>query len=214
VTDSGTDLGPGIRNPFCRSCDKGRQIDIVKHNFKGNFLWELPMGRGKPFLNNLNSFLNAVLGGWTISSIFEFRTGEFLTPVFTGRDITNTGVTSGVPDRTCNGNVDGPKDFRNKTADLNCSPIPAAGSGRFGNSGRGIIVGPNNKMWDGGIYKDFRITERIKFRFGAEALNAFRWIGFGYHNENITTPTGMEATWCGKGIVCGRQLEFRGKLDF
>ncbi len=37
--------------------------------------WELPAGRGKPFLNHLNRYTDMVIGGWQFASIYSWQTG-------------------------------------------------------------------------------------------------------------------------------------------
>ena len=52
----------------------GPTLFDIRHavNFNGTF--ELPFGRGKPWLSN-NSALDKVVGGWTIGTILTFQTG-------------------------------------------------------------------------------------------------------------------------------------------
>jgi hypothetical protein len=46
-----------------------------KHIVKGYVLYELPLGRGRRFLGNSGSALNALVGGWTLSGDFHYATG-------------------------------------------------------------------------------------------------------------------------------------------
>jgi hypothetical protein len=47
----------------------------IRHVVNANAIWDLPMGRGRQFLSGSNKFVNAVLGGWTITSIFRYNSG-------------------------------------------------------------------------------------------------------------------------------------------
>lgn len=45
------------------------------HVFKGNGIWELPVGRGKTYLKNSNPVVDGFLGGWKLSGIFTLTSG-------------------------------------------------------------------------------------------------------------------------------------------
>ncbi|MBX3300498.1 MAG: carboxypeptidase regulatory-like domain-containing protein [Acidobacteria bacterium] len=51
----------------------------VRHIINVNGVFELPFGRGKTFLRNMSRPLDAVFGGWQLSSIFRFNTGYPIT---------------------------------------------------------------------------------------------------------------------------------------
>lgn len=36
---------------------------------------DLPVGRGKKFLNHMNGFANAIVGGWGVDTIITFQSG-------------------------------------------------------------------------------------------------------------------------------------------
>ncbi len=75
-------------------------------------IYELPVGRGRQFGNQMNRFADTIVGGWQLSSIFLWQSGPFLTPYFSGGDPSGTG--SGVigraqaPDVTSNPNLTNP----------------------------------------------------------------------------------------------------------
>ncbi len=43
--------------------------------FNANWVYELPIGRGKHFGAGMGSFANAVVGGWTVSGLWRYSTG-------------------------------------------------------------------------------------------------------------------------------------------
>lgn len=62
-----------LRNP---QLDKSfSQIDI-RHAFKADATWDLPFGRGRQFLSNSNWFVDAVLGGWTLTPTVRWQSGS------------------------------------------------------------------------------------------------------------------------------------------
>ena len=36
----------------------------VRHQINTNFVWDLPVGRGKKYLSGANRITNAIVGGW------------------------------------------------------------------------------------------------------------------------------------------------------
>ncbi|HSR50561.1 MAG TPA: carboxypeptidase regulatory-like domain-containing protein, partial [Acidobacteriota bacterium] len=61
-----------INNP---GYDRGRADFDTTHVFNANFIYEMPFGRGRRF-DIENSVLNAVAGGWKITSIFSWQSGS------------------------------------------------------------------------------------------------------------------------------------------
>jgi hypothetical protein len=53
----------------------------------------------------------------------------------------------------------------------------------------------------------------MRFRIGMMSENVFNFTTFGFHNMNITSPTGLQATGNAKGIGA-RRLELSAKLSF
>ena len=61
-----------------------------RHRFTGAAIYQLPFGKGRPFLGSANRAVNAIVGGWNISGIYSYYSGQFLTPFWTGPDPTGT----------------------------------------------------------------------------------------------------------------------------
>ena len=71
------------------------------HNLTAYAVYELPIGQGKRFGNNMNKVENAVVGGWTVSPIMTLHTGFPLALYTNASDPTGTGSRGLRPD--CNG---------------------------------------------------------------------------------------------------------------
>jgi hypothetical protein len=63
------------------------------HVFISNLLYEFPFGRGKKFASGAPRWLDTVIGGWQISGIFNYQSGEPLT-LLSGSFTTNSQHTS------------------------------------------------------------------------------------------------------------------------
>ena len=75
---SGTQNWQNAYNP---AANYGNSNFDVRNAFKGYFLYQLPFGRGRQFLNS-NSLVDAIIGGWQVSDTLVIQSGQ----PFTRRD--------------------------------------------------------------------------------------------------------------------------------
>lgn len=47
----------------------------IRHLFNANAIWDIPIGRGRAFGNNLPKWVNTFVSGWTMAGIFTARSG-------------------------------------------------------------------------------------------------------------------------------------------
>ena len=180
--------GPTTLNNFDLAADYGNVSFSRRHRFVSSFLWELPVGPGRRFLNGLKGFGNAVAGGWQVTGITLLQTGPYLTPTFTGSDPSGTGVLlRGVtatqrPDRVGDGNLEHPT--ADAYFDLNAFVAPPNNIGRFGNAGVGILRGPGTASFSMTLGKQFGLTERLKMRYEAAFSNLF-------NHTNLEIPSNL-----------------------
>jgi hypothetical protein len=89
------------------------------------------------------------------------------------------------------------------------SPNPSTNTSRPGSERRGAIQGPGFATADLGVYRNFRIVERLNFQFRAEAFNAT-------NHTNVQTVTTSEGTTFGEvtGYRDARIMQFAGKFTF
>jgi hypothetical protein len=83
------------------------------------------------------------------------------------------------------------------------SPIP-------GTARRGTIAGPGFNALDLGVYRNFRIVERLNFQFRAEAFNAANHTNVNSVSTSATSGTFGEVT----GYRDARIMQFAGKFTF
>ena len=50
-----------------RALSYDRDLAVPKHRIRGNFNWDLPVGKGQRFLGGSSGFVNTVLGGWKLA---------------------------------------------------------------------------------------------------------------------------------------------------
>ena len=47
----------------------------AKHLINANFIFQLPFGKGRKFLNGVSGLADAVIGGWQLAGVYRFNTG-------------------------------------------------------------------------------------------------------------------------------------------
>jgi hypothetical protein len=185
-----TEGGPVLENTY----DRARERSVVqfnpRHRFFAQMVWELPLGVGRRYLNQPGP-ISWMLGGWQLSTVYTAQTGEYLTPSFSGSDPSNTNTIGGIPDRTGNGNLPSSQRTMSRWFDASAFAAPPANSGRFGNSGKDIIIGPGRQVLNAGLFKSFKPVERIAIRFQATYQNVFNHPNLGNPNLNISTPAAV-----------------------
>jgi hypothetical protein len=150
---------------------------------------------------------DAIVGGWSISSIVTLQSGPYLTPTMSGGDPSGTNAPNrGTqrPDRIGDGSVANPTAAlwldRNafvcpgRTAganQFNCAVGVVAGRdpaplGRFGNSGVGVIEGPGSFSWNAGLSKRFALSERAGLKLEGTFTNVTSHVNLGDPQLNIT----------------------------
>jgi hypothetical protein len=130
-----------------------------------------------------------VIGGWQLSGSFIAQTGEYLTPMFTGSDPSNTQTVGGIPDRIGDGNLPSSERTIDRWFDASAFAVPA--NGRFGNSGRGILIGPGRQIASAALFKSFPIRERMSFRVQISFTNLFNRANFDIPALNISAPNAV-----------------------
>ena len=71
-------------DPYDIEKDRGPDPNVVKHRVVANATWDIPVGRGRQHGANMARWADALFGGWTVSTIFQARSGQNLTPFFSG----------------------------------------------------------------------------------------------------------------------------------
>ena len=194
--------GPTTLNIFNIAADYGNVAFTRRHRFVSTFLWELPIGKGRRFVSDINRMTDLVVGGWDITGITLFQTGPFLTPTFSGTDPSGTGVlvrgvtTTQRPDRVGDGNISDPTAAH--YFDRSAFVVPGNNIGRFGNAGVGILEGPGTKVFSMTLGKKFTLTERVSLRYEAAFANVF-------NHTNLGLPTTLNISSANFGVIRSTQ---------
>ncbi len=202
--------GPWPQNSYNLKSEKGLSDFDDRFRWISSFDYELPVGRGKRYLNNSRA-ADLVVGGWHVGGILTFRSGFPFSPLM-GYDPSNTGSNGLLrTDRIANGNLPASQRTPNLWFDINAFPLPTGYT--FGNAGKNILEGPGEKTGDISIRKLFNITERFNLEFRAEAFNAFNHAVFAQPDNYITDGPGAAGVITST-VIPQRQLQFALKLHF
>ncbi len=179
-----------LQDPWNLKGERSLSANDIPQRLAMTFLYELPFGRGKHFLSNTNSVVDAVLGGWKTSNIFFLSRGVPMVWSETTSDY-NRFLASGRPDKICDRVKSGPVESRlNEYFDTSCFQTPAAFS--LGSAPRTDphIRWPGSRDWDFSMLKNFPIKERITLQFRGEFFNMTNTPQFGGPCGNINGSCG------------------------
>lgn len=193
--------GPSPQDPRFLSAERSNSIIDQRQRLTLSYLWILPFGKGREFMNH-GGPVDWVLGGWQTNGIFFTQTGLYFSPVL-ATSTTNTG-TGSRPNVA--GTVRYPKALTN-WFDASAFSIPAQYT--YGNAGRNSLVGPGRTNFDMSLLKTFPIHDEMLFQFRFEAFNIFNHPQFGYPNANIGTVQAGQIT-----SIAGTARNLQASLRF
>ncbi len=183
-----------LQDAFNPNAFRGPSDFDSRHTITADFVVELPVGKGKPFLGNVKPWVNEIIGGWQVSGLTTFHSGTPLTISDTGDYNVNYDVSAYAvlaPGTTLPSN--GFRFDSNGIPSIFSTPnavnsFVGAGPGVVGT--RGIIRGPHFFDADLAVSKAFRLPwEHQAVYFRAEAFNAFNNVEFGVPNLSMASPS-------------------------
>jgi len=169
----------GPANNYNLAAEKSVDGSDQPHSLVANYIYQLPIGRGKAIGSGMNHLEDAVVGGWEVSQIATFKSGLPLS--ISGANYNSYGG-SPRPD------VIGDVHVSNPTIHewFNTGAFQFAPYGTFGTAPRyfSYLRGPHYQNWDTAIMKNWQIRESMRFQFRAELYNTFN------HAQFYTPNTG------------------------
>ncbi len=180
-------------------------------------VYDLPFGKGRQFMTNINPVLEEILGGWQMNAINTANTGTPVNVYYapsTANDV--TGLSAEYRGETFQRpNVSGTAAGQSTAQSLltyfagyTFTTPPA--NAPFGNLGRNAFRAPGLEQWDLGISKNFRITEGIRLQFRSEFFNVLNHTNFGLPVQTSTSASFGTITT----TYPARQIQFGLKLLF
>jgi hypothetical protein len=189
IDDGSSSFGGGgnssdnAQDPWNHRADRGRSAHDARQRLVLSYIYELPVGAGKPFASGARGVVQHIIGGWQVAGITMFQTGLSNT-VRTQADVCNCDRSgsrmradaTGIPWKLDNPT---PERFWNTAA----FRVPQQYT--FGNSGRGVLDNPGINNFDLSLMKNFRLFEAHSLQVRAEFFNAWNHPQFNAPNFNV-----------------------------
>ena len=187
----------------------------VRHRFTASYLYELPIGKGKPLLGGVSGAAQQVVGGWQVAGITSVSSGNWFTPTDANNNSNSDGFEGQLPNVVANpnGHHCQPGTFFDTCAFVD----PAFGT--FGDAGRNSVRGPGFQIWDFSVFKMFQLNERSHLEFRTEFFNLPNHTNFllsksGPQQGNNSTILGSSQFGFLTAARAPRQIQFALKLSF
>jgi hypothetical protein len=175
------------QDAYNRAADRSISSQDIAHRFVTSFVYDVPVGKGRPFGSQWSGPLDWVLGGWQVNGILTFQSG---TPLIITQGLNNTNLFSLSQRPTWTGadpNIAGSDVSKNDKILrwFDTSAFSVTPAFRFGNTPR---VMPNLRT-DGVKNLDFSLFKNNYFHGGRrnaqlriEAFNVLNRVQFGVPN--------------------------------
>ena len=221
VTNTTTSGGLICDATNLRVCRSDSDFDI-RHLVNINGIWELPVGRGRAFAGDAPGWVNAIIGGWSLSGIFTARSGLPFSLATSSwpRTFIFSGA-NGVPpviDGNANALRESIHDTPGGSIQFFADPEAALAALRYPRHGeignRNALRGPGFWNLDTALLKNFRLpwseTQRLQIRW--EAYNAL-------NHHSFALPSSIDIGSTSFGQVTGsastaRVMQFGVRWDF
>jgi hypothetical protein len=180
------------------------------NNFTSSFVYALPAGRAKRFLNS--GWPNAIAGGFSISGILTAQSGA---PMAITQNANGLGLTGSRPDEVASASVNqavqGKVNANGSVQWLNPAQFVQV-DGRYGSAPirQSDVRGPDLWRLDLGIQRDFRIMEGVKLGFRAQAFNALNHTKLDLPTQNLASPAYGQIV----AVYTPRVFQFSLKLQY
>ena len=168
-----------------------------RHRITGASIYQLPFGRGRKYLSGANRVVDGVLGGWSLSGLFSFNTGQYLR--FGGL------LVDGDP------SLDNPT--KGRMFDTTKFQRLPAFTRRTNPLQYPDVKGMRFKNVDLTLAKSFSITEQVKFELRMESYNAFNNFNGNLPNTTFGNSAFGAITDQMPGYL-GRQFQYSGRFTW
>lgn len=153
------------------------------HRLSLSGIYELPFGKGKPFLANTNALTDRIVRGWQLNAVYTYQSGQALgfgNAIFNG-NLHDIPLSSG--DRSVEHWFNTDAGFVTDSSQQLAYNLVKFSTRFSGIRGDGI------NQWNLSMLKNFKITEQREFQFRCEAINALNHAQFTNPDTNPASST-------------------------
>ncbi len=187
----------------------------MTHQINSNYVWDIPVGRGREFYSSVGRRIDTLIRGWQLTGIVRWTSGLPF------------GVANG-PNFPTNWNIAG---FATLDQSIPSSALargpgnqrfadPAAVVSSFegafpGQSGsRNPLLGDGYFGWDAGLNKSFTLTERVNLQFRWEVFNVTNSVRF--DSQSISANIGRQALFgqATAELTTPRDMQIAARISF
>ena len=186
----------GIRDNYCRACERAVSSYDQPQRFIANVTYELPFGRGKAMGSNWNGVMNSAFGGWQMNGILTLSKGL---PLYNFAVAINNCFCFGGGQRPDWSGVKPVVENQNIDRWFDTSQFSQPAAFTYGNLGRTMTAVRQDgaTQLDFSVFKTFQPVERMRVEFRAEAFNFTNTPLFGSPGTTFGQPT--------FGVVTGQE---------
>ncbi len=187
----------------------------VRHQVNSNFVWDLPIGRGKKLLSGTSRLANEIVGGWQTTGIVRWTSG-FPFTVNNGAYYPTNWDIQGYAELVAPipSHANGRGKLTQRFAD------PAAVFASFGHAlpgqsgSRNPLRGDGYFDWDEGVNKTFSVTERVKLILRWDMFNVTNSVRFDPQSINSTLDNPQSFGQASALLTNYRLAQFAGRIEF
>jgi hypothetical protein len=197
--------GADLQNPAHENAEYSNNNTMARHWLMFNYIYSLPVGRGRRYMSNARGLVDGFLGGWQVAGITIYQTG---TPFSVGFQVPSTyvGWWGGRADRVSGNlyNKQSGHDIHSGVQWFNPAAFAPPQPWTWGNSQPYSVWGPGSGNWDISLQKNFRVRirglEAPRLTFRTDWFDAFNHFNLGNPSATIadTRDGGSPITTTGK----------------
>ena len=187
LSTSGANNNAQIINTWAPNQLYGVSDYDATHQMNANYVWDIPVGRGRRFMGSGNRLVDSLLGGWQTTGIIRWTSGLPFAVNEGGNWPTNWDIegwatqVAKIPSRAAK---------RGHLAQRFADPQAVFAAFDYtlpGDSGtRNPLRGDGYYDWDAGLNKSFALTEHTRLQVRWETFNVTNSVRFDSHSINST----------------------------
>ena len=231
LTNAASDLNSAPQNSYNLAQEYGPTAYNRNHVLTVDAIWDLP------WMREQQGVAGHILGGWELSGIYSYSTGQPLTATMSAGGVVNYGGLTSQYNGQTNGGIandsaglgiigasaatlrpsvvsnpnQGPS-VHSHTRWFNQTAFvaPSPTSYQVGNERPGQIVGPPVSRLDMGIFRDFKLYRGWVFTLRGEGFNVLNSVNWAAIDTSATSTTFGQAT----STRTPRVIQVAGKINF